>query len=166
MDLLVDGLGVAGMLTSAVIFQQKARKRMLIWKLISDLFWVAHYLALGAYSGAAVMFVSVLRSVLLLRVENPGKGWLAAFLTISLVLSILAWKNIFSLLALACSFCSIIAFWMDSPKLTRMITIPASGAYLVYCVSCGSIEGSVSEAFGVISAIVGVFRLDIKKKKQ
>ena len=50
MNWLVDGLGILGILTNIIIYQQKTRKRLLIWKLISDMIWIMHYWLLGAYS--------------------------------------------------------------------------------------------------------------------
>ena len=63
MNWLVDGLGILGILTNIIIYQQKTRKRLLIWKLISDVIWIMHYWLLGAYSAIAISVVAILRSI-------------------------------------------------------------------------------------------------------
>ena len=72
MRFLVNLFGILGILTTVVIYQQKDNQRMLVWKLISDLCWVLHYLALGANSVAVVTIVAIMRSVVLLCRRH---GW-------------------------------------------------------------------------------------------
>ena len=66
MRFLGNLFGILGILTTVVIYQQKDNQRMLVWKLISDLCWVLHYLALGSNSVAVVTIVAIMRSIVLL----------------------------------------------------------------------------------------------------
>ena len=89
MRFLVNLFGILGILTTVVIYQQKDNQRMLVWKLISDLCWVLHYLALGANSVAVVTIVAIMRSVVLLCRRHrwaQSRAWLAVFMASSFVL--------------------------------------------------------------------------------
>lgn len=168
MNILVDGLGVIGIVSTFIIYQQKERRKLLIWKLITDLIWISHYIALGAYSAVAATVVAILRTVVFLNEDRKwaqSKAWLPIFLAISLTFSIFAWQDIFSLGTTLSSLSAIIAYWMKKPKVTRAISIPSAVAYLIYTIHAGSIEGSVNEIFIIVSSIIGYIRLDREKKK-
>ena len=164
---LVDGLGVLGIVTTVCVYQQKERKSLLLWKLVNDGVWILHYYTLGAYSACAITLVAILRSIVFLNADRrwaQGRAWLYIFMAVSLVFSILAWQNAYSLLPLLCSQACIIAYWIKSPKATRLITIPAAVLYLIYNVAYHSIEGTLCELFTIASSVVGYLRHDRKKK--
>ena len=165
MNWLTDGLGVLGILTTFCVYQQKERKNLLIWKLITDTVWILHYFTLGAYSACAITVVAIFRSIVFLNAKHPwaqSKAWLYIFMAASLLFSLIAWQNPYRLLTLISSQACIIAYWIKSPKMTRLITIPAAILYLIYTIAYHSIEGTVCEVFTIVSSIVGLIRHDIK----
>lgn len=167
MSFWVDFFGVLGLITTFMIYQQKDNRRMLFWKLATDTSWVLHYLLLGANSVAVVTIVAILRSVILLCQKHrwaQSKAWLWIFLISSLLLSILAWKDWTSLLTTVGSLACIVAYWIGRPKLTRIISIPAGLMFLINVAVNGSLWGTICESLILVSAIVGLFRLDIRKK--
>ena len=167
MRFLVNLFGILGILTTVVIYQQKENQRMLVWKLISDLCWVLHYLALGANSVAVVTIVAIMRSVVLLCRRHrwaQSRAWLAVFMTSSFVLSVLAYKDWTSLLPMIGSQACIIAYWIGKPKVTRIISIPAALMFLVNVTLNGSFWGMLCESFLLASAIVGFIRHDVARK--
>ena len=166
MNWLVDGLGILGILTTIMVYQQKTQKRLLIWKMITDVIWILHYWVLGAYSAIAITVVAILRSIVLLNVHQKwaqSKAWLYIFLGASLALSLIAWQNAYSALMLLSSFLCIIAYWLKKPMLTRLLSIPAASSSLIYNYVFHSREGVLSNIFSISSAIVGFFRHDIQQ---
>ena len=163
----VNLFGILGILTTVVIYQQKENQRMLVWKLISDLFWVLHYLALGANSVAVVTIVAIMRSIVLLCRRYrwaQSRAWLAVFMVSSFVLSVLAYKDWTSLLPMIGSQACIIAYWIGKPKVTRIISIPAALMFLVNVTLNGSLWGMLCESFLLASAIIGFIRHDVARK--
>ena len=163
----VNFFGVLGILTTAVIYQQKENQRMLIWKLITDLIWVLHYLALGAYSVAVVTVVAIMRSVVLLCRRHrwaQSRAWLGIFMVSSFVLSVLAYKDWTSLLTLIGSQACIVAYWIGKPKVTRIVSMPVALMFLVNVTLNGSLWGMLCESFLLISAIIGFIRHDVAHK--
>ena len=163
----VNLFGILGILTTVIIYQQKENQRMLVWKLISDLFWVLHYLALGANSVAVVTIVAIMRSVVLLCRRYrwaQSRAWLAMFMVSSFVLSVLAYKDWTSLLTMFGSQACIVAYWIGKPKLTRIISMPVALMFLVNVTLNGSFWGMLCESFLLASAIVGFIRHDVARK--
>lgn len=168
MTFWVNFFGVLGIITTVIIYQQRQHRGMLLWKLATDLSWLVHYLLLGANSVAAVTVVAILRSIILLCRKYrwaQSKAWLWVFLSSSLFLSILAWKDWTSLLTTIASPACIIAYWIGNPKLTRIISIPAALMFLVNVAVNGSLWGTLCESFLLVSAVVGLFYLDLRKDK-
>lgn len=163
----VNLFGILGILTTVIIYQQKENQRMLVWKLISDLFWVLHYLALGANSVAVVTIVAIMRSIVLLCRRYrwaQSRAWLAVFMVSSFVLSVLAYKDWTSLLPMIGSQACIIAYWIGKPKVTRIISIPSALMFLVNVTLNGSLWGMLCESFLLASAIIGFIRHDVARK--
>ena len=167
MRFLVNLFGILGILTTVVIYQQKDNQRMLVWKLISDLCWVLHYLALGANSVAVVTIVAIMRSVVLLCRRHrwaQSRAWLAVFMISSFVLSVLAYKDWTSLLTMFGSQACIVAYWIGRPKITRVVSMPVALMFLVNVTLNGSFWGMLCESFLLASAIVGFIRHDVVRK--
>ena len=167
MNLLVDGLGVLGIATTVMVYQQKERKPLLFWKLATDCVWLLHYLFLGAYSACAITVVAIFRSAVFLNAEKKwaqGRSWLYIFLAATLLLSLLAWQGPCSLLTLVSSILCIIAYWLKTPRMTRILSLPAAFLVLIYNIAFHSREGVLCELFIITSAVIGIIRHAFQKK--
>ncbi|MBE5869624.1 MAG: YgjV family protein [Lachnospiraceae bacterium] len=69
-----------------MIYQQKSRKSLLIYKLSSNVLWMLHYLLLAAYSGAAIAGIGIFRELIFCR------------LLCSVVSAVFTWKRPLSVL--------------------------------------------------------------------
>lgn len=159
--------GILGIIGAIWVFQQKERSKLLFFKLLTDCCWCAHYICLGAISGAGICIIAILRSIIFLQRGRhkwaESKFWLFFFLGCCILCAILTWKNALTLLTAAVSIGSVISFWIGRPSLSRKMSIPIASCSLVYDIFNGSIEGILNESFVIISSIVGYFRLDRKK---
>jgi len=171
--LLSQLAGLLGVLSSVVIYQQKKRKYVLLWKLISDTFWVIHFVILGinggSFTGAAVSLIAIIRSLVFFayykKERVAPKLVLIGFMALSAVLSILTWKNIFSLFAMSASLLAIISFWQSKPKNTVYFSFPIAACMITYQLSLHSVIGAANEAFIIVSSAVSLIRRRIENKK-
>lgn len=166
METLANIFGFLGIGSTIFIYQQKNRFGLLMWKLISNVFWLLHYWFLGAFSGVAVAAIGVVRELVFVnRSKKWAKHhiWLFFFLALSLICGILTWKNIFSLFTIIASAVSVIGFWIGSPKLSRKLAFPISICMLTYDISSVSIAGIINELFTLISSLIGYFRYEKRK---
>lgn len=161
MKLAATIIGYVAICVSIMIYQQKNRRKLLIWKASADAVWIIHYLLLGAYTGAAITGITLARGLVFLRCERRsklGKIFLVCFLCISITSSILTWGGIFSIFALMASLMAIISFWIGEPKLSRIMAFPISTSMLIYGVSAGSVAALINETLAMVSAAIGIVR--------
>lgn len=170
MNIPAEIVGVIGILSAAIIYQQKTRKGLMITKLISDVIWGVHYVLLGAYTGVAICFLAVFREMIFI---NRGRYkwashiiWPIIFSTAALGTSALTWNGPISILPAVASATSVIAFWIGNPKLSRILAFPIAGEMIVYDIFTSSYAGMLNEAIGITSAIIGIIRIDIIQRKK
>ncbi len=167
MKIIAQLVGFLGIVISFIIYQQRERKKLLLWKLTADLTWMLHYALLGAFSAVAVTFIGVMREIVYL---NEGKKWankkfwIVVFCLINIVFSYLTWNGLFSLLPTIASLIAVVSFAMQKPKITRFFSFPISFCMIIYDFFTGSIAGIVNEVFTISSSIIGVIRHDMKKR--
>lgn len=166
MELAAKCVGYAAILVSVIIYQQKTRSGLLICKAVTDVLWIAHYLLIGAYTGAAVTCVALVREVVFYgsdRRSKKGRIVLLCFLGVSIVCSILTWGSVFSLFAMLGSLLSIVSFWIGEPRVSRIMAFPISACMLTYGVSNGSAAVLINEILVMLSSAWGILRQDRKR---
>ena len=156
---LVGALGIGA---NVLIYQQKTGKNLLIYKLISDIFWALHYLLLGGYSGFIVACIGIIRESVFLNQKHKwaqGKRWLIVFATLSVVSAIFTWKNPMNLLPMVASVLSVFGFWRQNPTLSKILAFPISICMLTYDLYVMSYMGIANEVFTLVSAMISVILL-------
>lgn len=168
MELIGQIVGVFGIIANVIVFQSKDRKTLLICKLISDIIWVAHFAMIGAFSGAAICCVALVRELVFMQREKRKWAnhiiWPIFFITCSVVSTFFTWKGPISILPTMASAMCVIGYWIARPRLSRIIAFPSGAAMIIYDIFSGSISGIINETVIIISVIIGMIRLDLKKK--
>lgn len=165
-NLIVQLIGVCGIVCNMLIYQQKTRERVLEIKLISDVIWAIHYFALDALSAACVACIGILRETAFLKTDKRGRAakiWFCIFILISLASAALTWQSVYSVLPACASVLSIISFAQGKPKWNRRLSFPISACMGCYGFINGSVAGVINEILTVISSIAGCVRLDKKE---
>lgn len=166
LELIGKIVGYVAIISSFVIYQQKSQKGLLICKGISDILWIIHYAFLGAFTGAAVTIVALIRELTFFTVKSENKkrkSTLIIFLIASAVCTAFTWKNFFSIFALMGSLLSVTSFWVGSPKLSRVLSFPISICMLIYGVSNNSNAVLINEIIVITSSLLGILFIDKKK---
>lgn len=162
--------GLLGIIGNILIMQQKSRKMLLTFKLISDVLWTLHYLFLFAYSGFAICLISVFREIISINRKSHKWAdcivWPVLFITAAVGSAFLTWKGPITLLTTCASILAIISFWIGKPRLSRIMAFPIGACMISYDILIISIVGIVNEAFALVSAVVGIIRLDILKRRE
>lgn len=164
--MLIWLFGIGAMLSLFISHQKKSRRKILIYKLCADVLWAAHYVCLGAFSGAVPNLVGVFREIVFMgrgRHKIASKRiWPCLFILVNLTLGIISFDGWHSLLPITASVFVTVSLWIDDPILTKRISIPVSTAFLVYDVFVGSYIGIFNEALAIFSIILFFAR---RKKK-
>lgn len=166
MKLLSEALGLLGILLNIIIYQQKQRKPLLRWKLMSDVTWALHYAVAGNFSGAAVGTIGIARESTFLAIEDKKidrRPFLAVFFLCALGSVWLTWKGWASILPAIASMLSVISFWQQKPRLSRFLALPISACMLSYDILVGSYSGIGNELLTLGSVLIGIYRHDRNK---
>ena len=163
MKIISYAFGIVGLILTVILYQQKSRKTLLVYKLIIDVVWIGHYAFIGAYSGAVVCVIAALRELIFVKRDPKNKKgivWLPIFIIIAIVSTALTWGNAFSLLTCIASCIAVVSFFIGKPNLSRIFVFPISTCMLIYDIACGSVVGIVNECFAITSAVIGIVRND------
>ena len=158
--------GFLGIVSTVVIYQQKTRVGLLISKLVSDVIWFAQYALIGAWSGAAISIIAIIRELIFINRKKKWAQsplWLVLFLVLSGVSGIITWQNVYSIFPCVASALAVIGFWIGKPKLSRFLSYPISACMLTYAISNAAIMAIANELLSIGSSVVGNIRHDFKK---
>ena len=162
-------IGALAMVCAVICFQQKDRKKLLIWQFIVCLLWTVHFLVLGQYTGAALNGVQVVRSIIFGKRETAKWanwfGFVPLFIFLTAFIGIITWKDGFSIFPIIGTVFATISLWMKKPFTIRSLTFPVSIFWGVYDVYSKSIAGALNEVFVIASLIIAIIRIDIPQLK-
>lgn len=163
MKIISETSGFWGILLNVIIYQQKDRKKLLIWKLLSNFTWTFHYGVAGNYSGAAVGAIGIARESTFLAIDGrkiDRRPFLVLFFVCACVSAVLTWKGWFSILPATASLMSVISFWQQRPNISRLLAVPISLCMLTYDVQVMSVAGIFNEILTLSSTAIGIWRHD------
>ena len=167
MKIASDIFGAVGILFTVILYQQKSRKSLLVYKLIIDVIWIGHYAFIEAYSGAVVCVIAALRELVFVKRDPKNKKgivWLPIFIAVAVISTAFTWNNAFSILTCLASCIAVVSFFIGKPWLSRILVFPISTCMLIYDISFLSIPGIANECFAMTSSAVGIIVHDLKKK--
>lgn len=164
---IAKAIGLLGFIATILIYQQKNKHNTLLWKMITDLLWIVHFLLVGSMTTVATTSVAVFRSFVFMNDKKKwaqSKLWPLAFCVLNVISGLLVWEGPISLLPMTGSLVCILAYWIGKPKLVRLASLPAGILYLAYMLIKLDFEGILNETFIILSALVGLIRFDWRKK--
>lgn len=161
-SLVTQLLAIIAVVFFLLSFHARSRKGILTLQLLSLLVWGTHFFLLSAFTGAALIVINGLVTILLLLKEKSKKLRNPVVLYLSvLVFSIftfLTWKSIYSIFPFL-GVCTItFAKWQDVPKKIRMVSIPASVFWIIYDISAGAWGSIIAEVLIIASISLSVFK--------
>ena len=179
MDILAQGLGIVGMIFNILVFQQRKQKGVLICQFFAAISFAFNYLLLGAVIGGLLNLIGALRALVFFFEKKTRANsivWLIIFIVAfasSYPLTFLVFntpvtpKNfIIELLPVVAMIIITISLRLGSARAVRAFSIFSSPMWLIYNCFSGSIGAIASEILNLISIIVGIVRLDIKRNKE
>lgn len=162
MELIAQIFGLGAMASLFLIYQQKSRKKLLFAKLSADVCWVIHYLCLGGIAGMIPNAIGIFRELIFIHRKNKkwasNPVWPIIFILINWILGFQTFHSWYNLLPIAASTCVTISLWIDNPRLTKIISLPVSGAFLIYDALIGSYLGIINESIAIISIAIYFFK--------
>ena len=171
-------LGIVGMVLAILSFQQKTQKKILTFQVSSNALFIINYLLLGALTGGFLHLCSLIRGVVFsFRNKHSWAAsilWIFIFSSLYLISYMLVFVvfnvefNLYNatieMLPVIGSVMATIGFRMKNANMVRFMYLFAAPPWVVYSVLNFNIGGSLSEFLNMVSIIIGIIRLDRKKK--
>ena len=151
--------------------QQKKRTNILWHRSLYSLLLFAGVCFLGEISAMIMVGVGFLRTFVLLLLSYRTKNsdtlnWVvfALLATVLVVLNFIFWENYLNILGIAVGLTFLFAFIQEKPATIRRVSIAAASIAIVFYTLLFSPVNALINLAVLISSIVGLFRLDKKKK--
>lgn len=165
-DLVAQALGVFGLLCASLAFQCKKHAPLMALRTANETFFGVQYIMLGAYTGAAMNFIGVIRNVFFTVMVAKKKNTVPLRFVFSAIFAVfiaLTWDGFKSVLSGFAKILSTFAYGASNMFFMRISILITSSCWLVYNLIVKSYAGVISEALTVISIIISLFRF--KKEK-
>ncbi len=153
-----------------ISFQQKGAKKLLIFRNVATFFSFASLCFLGNLSAIIMCGAGVIRNLTSLYFATKGGSkkmkLVASILIVVLliVLNIIYWNNLYNIFSIIVGTMNVVTFMQDDAKSIRKFSIISGTLATTYCFLIFAPVNAIIELFGLVSAIVGIIRLDRKKK--
>lgn len=158
--LFVQSLALVAVSFFVVSFHAKTRIKILVLQLVGLVIWVTHFVLLSAYTGAALLLVNALITLVLIFKKNippsARRIVLSASLGMLAIVTFITWEGFYSFFALLAVSAITIAKWQDIPQRLRVIAVFASLFWIVYDVFVSSYGGILAECLTLISILTSL----------
>lgn len=148
-----------------ITYQLKDRKKILLFNIASLSSAGLSYVFLSAYTGLAMVFVSIIRNIVL--IINEKKNGISKSVTvneililfviysITIVLSVITFNGYLSLMSVAATMLYTYSVWQKNTKVYKWLGVPVSLCWIAYNIYISSLFGIILETVLMTSAIVG-----------
>ena len=167
MKIAAQIVGLFGIACSLLSFQQKDRKRVMLFQMTASALFCIQLFMVGAITGGCIDSISFIRTVVFSQNDKKwasSPAWLWVFIVAMIVTGLLTWQNAWSILPILGSVLSTIALWMKKSSHIRGISLFVGPCWLVYNLVHGAYTGALNEVLAMTSIMIGIFRHDLKRK--
>lgn len=140
-----------------VSWQFKERNKILSCFIIGSAFYGAHFLILGAWTGAALAALAVARFVV--AIKKPGnKRFLYFFLTLTILITAATYQSWVSLLAGLGTFLGTIGSFQEKDRGLRLFLMVATASWIAHNIIVWTPVGILLESGFLVSNLIGYWR--------
>lgn len=165
MSQIIGGIGLLFLVYS---LQKNNRKKLLKYQVLSSFSFALQYFLLGAYSGGFMHFMCMVRNHLFSKYKKGSVPFmlLLTILLIIVILSLISYVGFISLLPMMAVVMYSCALWYGNLTYIRIIEVIGCTLFVIYSIYVVSISGVIASLVEISSALVAIFRFDLKKKKK
>lgn len=160
-DLVIQGIGVIGIIFYIVSFQFKSNRGLFTCQTFSYIFYSLHFLLLGAASGGANYLLSIARCAFLAsKSEKLHSRAMCAILCIgTCIITAVTWEGWISLLPWGATIAITIGGYTFNPQKIRIAgMVFNSPLWIIYDIIVGSWAGLLDEITTEASIIISIYR--------
>lgn len=176
-DIVAQGIGIVAMLFNILSYQQKSSRGVITMQLFGGALFAVNFFMLGAIMGGLLNVIAVFRAIVYSNKEKfkaGSKAWIYFFIALyvaSYLLTFTVFGKAFTLGAAILELLPVIAmtaatfgFYVNKAAFIRKMGLICCPSWLIYNICNLAVGAIVCEAVSICSVIIGIIRLDIKKK--
>ena len=158
--------GIIALIVLMISFQNNKKETLLKYQIFSSLLFALQYLFLNAISGCLMNIMTMVRNIIYKKFNDriPIK-YLILVIICMIILSAFSYNGLISLLPTLAVILYSIALWQKNLTITRIIEIISCSLFIIYNIKVLAISGLVSTFIEMFSAIIAIYKFDIKKSK-
>lgn len=167
-EIIGQALGLICVLLGFINYQVKTRKKIIYINLVTVVCFCVHYLLIGAYVGAALNGVAILRNIVYHLTGNNAKHNKISAILFTIVMGaigVLSWEGAYSALAVAGLMINTFCMSFQNPNNLRKSILVSCPLVLLYNCFVLSVGGIVYESVGIVSAVIGLIRYNKPRVK-
>lgn len=167
-------LGLLAVTTFLLSYQQKKRKNIIVWNVISRILYILQYLLLGAFSGAVLDVLGTLSSVLAEKKQTTfiKRHTVAVLVFINVVIVIaglcIAYinKSFLDIFPIIGVLLHTSAFWITNEKIIRRVSLLGSPFWFIYNFLSRAYGSAVGDILTMVSIIIAMIKYrNLKEEK-
>ena len=173
MELVANIFGIAAVVIFALSFQSKTRSKIISLNILSRVFYIAQYIFLFAFEGAAFDLIGAFATI---PASKKDTGIVKRYKTLILIAifgtiviaGALLYKDLWSILPVVGVSLEIAALWVSEEKKIRIISFLSQPFWLVYNLRFLAFGSAFGNAFTMISILIALYRFrksDIKGRE-
>ena len=143
-------------------YQQKKRKNIILFNVVSRALYITQYLLLGAFEGAVLDILGAISSVVAAKKDSPVlrrrvKLCVIGMDAVIVAVGLLLYVSPLSLLPIAGVLLHTTAFWISDERVIRRVSLLGSPFWFVYnLASCayGSAVGDLLTMVSIVAAMI------------
>ena len=163
-------IGFIALVYTCVSIQQNKKIRVLVYQMIANFLYFLQYIFLDALSGACTSFLGLMRYIVYYQYEKNNKEKsifiLFLFSAIAIIIGVFTYNGVISLLPPITALMYTYGTWQNNLKRFRIIAVIVPICWFVYNFFVGAYVGMISTVIEFSSAVIAIYRLDIRKKER
>lgn len=176
-EIAAQAIGIVAMTINVFSFQQKEQRKLIIMQFFGASLFAVNMFMIGAVVGGFLNLIGAFRAIVYsnkARFHADNKLWLVGFISLyilSYVLSFTVFEKeptavnlLVEILPIVGMVASNLGFCFKDAKTVRKLGLISSPSWLIYNIVNFALGGIICEILCFSSIIIGIIRLDIKRK--
>lgn len=170
MFILAQILGALVIILNVISMQMKHKKQIVFMFALINIFSAITFVLLQGYSGTIICLFSVIQIIINnffeTKEKQVPKTIIGLYIITSIALGIpstIASNNYIEILPIICSILYTITIVQEKEKNIRKISLVNIILWIIFDIASKAYTSSISDTIMLISILIGIYRLDIKK---
>ena len=167
MEIIAQIIGIIGSALMIFSYQCKNPKTLIVIQGAGGLMFAINFFILGAYTGALLNLVNVVRSIGFAKIKSKNKLLPVILVGAYAISTVFTYNGWLSIAVLAAQTVGTVIFYLDNDKIIKIASLCfVSPVWFVHNILTGSLGGVICESFAMISIIVYIIRTKGFKKTE